>query len=316
MSYDILLKEIKNAEKITIYRHILPDGDAVGSQLGLKRWINDNFPNKDVRALGNELFDTYPYVDKADEDFIKDSLAIILDTSDSRRVDDERFRIAKRTIRIDHHPHVEDFQDELLLEVERSSVCEFLTDILSSEAYSEYKITKECGEYLYSGMLTDTLNFKVPSCTGKTLRLGAYLADVGVDISAISRRMFDISYEDFALRSKLRNYLTYSDGLAYVLLEQEQLDELGISSTMIKKCVAEFGSVKEFKIWAIIAYNKDNDYYEGSLRSKKEYTVNEIAMQFGGGGHRNASGIKGFSKQDIEVLIAKLKEEIKSVDMA
>ena len=315
-AYEELLRLILKYDKISIFRHTHPDGDAAGSQLGLRSWIRANFPGKDARALGFETFSTYPEVDTADDAFIKGSLAVILDTSNSARVDDRRYRLAAETIRIDHHPLVEHFEDILICEPERPSVCELLTDILTEGECSRYPLEREAAEYLYSGMLTDTLNLSTPGCNGTTMRAAAKLADTGIDLSAISVRMFDVPAEEFALRTKLRSLTEYRDGLCFLRLEKEQLQELGITSNDAKNMIAEFGNVREYCIWAVVADNGRGGLYDGSLRSKDGFLVNEIASRHHGGGHAQAAGIKDLTAPEVEVLKEELLAEIKRVKSA
>ena len=99
-------QDIKQYDQIVIFRHVRPDFDACGSQMGLKEIILANWPNKKVKAAGYEQLDN-PLFNKSDEvsdDEIKNSLAIILDTSIANRVDDGRYKTALKSIRIDHHP--------------------------------------------------------------------------------------------------------------------------------------------------------------------------------------------------------------------
>lgn len=310
--YIELLNKIKEYDKITLFRHTHPDGDAAGSQLGTKEWLKYNFPNKEVKALGKEYFFIYPYVDEASDEFIKESLAIVFDTSNATRVDDERFKLAKEIFRIDHHPYVETFENYVIDEENRASASELIADILMSKGYEAYTMPKRASELFYSGMLTDTLNFKTTNCTSRTLYVAAKLVDTGIEMTDISMRMFDQSETDFATRSKLRNHYKYKDGLCFIKLNKKTLEKLGISSNKAKTMIDEFGSVKSFKIWAILAYNNETGLYDGSLRSKKGYTVNEIASHFNGGGHINAAGIKGLSEKDVKQLKKELQQEIES----
>ena len=90
-SFDGLLETIKSADIITLFRHIHPDCDAVGSQFGLKNWILENWPEKQVYALGNEYCpqgNSWPESDTCSKDIIRHSVAIILDTANEERIDD------------------------------------------------------------------------------------------------------------------------------------------------------------------------------------------------------------------------------------
>ncbi|MDO5122570.1 MAG: bifunctional oligoribonuclease/PAP phosphatase NrnA, partial [Erysipelotrichaceae bacterium] len=89
---DLLLQEIEAADIITIYRHVHPDCDAVGSQFGLFNWLKENWPEKLVYALGREKCTQghWPETDEVSDETIRNSLAIVLDTANTARIDDER----------------------------------------------------------------------------------------------------------------------------------------------------------------------------------------------------------------------------------
>ena len=110
--YKEVLNNIKKFDRIVIFRHQRSDYDALGTQLGFKTWIKDNFPSKEVYAVGlnhSTFMPTlYPYMDEVDESFFdNDFLAIIVDTANTERIDDERYKKAKFKIKFDHHPPVE-----------------------------------------------------------------------------------------------------------------------------------------------------------------------------------------------------------------
>ena len=119
MNTDILFELVEQYDIITIYRHVSPDADALGSQLGLKQWIQETYPDKQVYALGRDAGSKqslFPDMDIADDETVAASLAIILDTANGARVDDERWSTAAYTLKIDHHIIVERFADVEVVE--------------------------------------------------------------------------------------------------------------------------------------------------------------------------------------------------------
>ena len=97
MTFERLLQHIQNAQIITIFRHTNPDCDAVGAQFGLKNWIQDNWPEKKVYALGYDHPNqgVWPESDSVEDEVIAQSLAIVVDTANRERVDDQRFEKAR-----------------------------------------------------------------------------------------------------------------------------------------------------------------------------------------------------------------------------
>lgn len=308
--YDEILDKILKYDIITIYRHIKPDGDAVGSQLGFKTWINDNFPNKEVYVMGNDKFDIYPVLDKVKDDIIKKSLAIVLDSSDIGRVDDQRYKLSEYIIKIDHHPFGDKYGKINFIQEKDAAVCEILTKMFKEFEKKKYIFSTQCAEYLYSGLLTDTLSFRTTNVTKQTLESGSYLVSKNISPSALSLRMFSKSYKSFRLANFIRSKVKYRNGLAYIILNKKQLETLKTTSMIARNQVSELGSVKEFEVWAIFT-QEENDLYQGTLRSK-EIAVNNIALKYNGGGHKNAAGVNNLTKNDLTNIISDLKNEIKN----
>ncbi len=299
---------IKDYQYITIYRHVNPDCDALGSQFGLKYFIEDNFPNIKVKVLGNESFSKtiFDESDNADDEFIKKSLAIVLDTANKERVDDQRFLLAKKIIKIDHHPNNDDFGNENFVDTKYAATCEILTDaFINTNLYISIRTAK----MLYRGLLTDTLSFKTTNTTSHTLLMAASLADKGINIPEINEEIFNDSLIIYQLKTQLRNKLIFDNKIAYAIYSQKEIEETGITAGDIRAFVSEIGQISDIEAWCIFTQKQGKELFDGSLRSKR-ITVNEIAMMYNGGGHKNASGVKNLSKNDINSLISQLKQEI------
>ncbi len=304
---------IEQFDSIVIFRHCRPDGDAVGSQLGLKSFLSDNYPDKQIYAAGEEIFDRYPLVDTVSDEIIKASLAIITDTSNRERVDDQRFALAKKTIKIDHHPIVDQFADVNYVKVEAAATCQFITEIITSDAFKDTYISKQTAEYLYSGLLTDTLGLRVASVTAETIKAAYILSEKGIDVYELNRRMFDVHRNIFDFCSYMRGKVIHRDGLAYAIIDNDDLLHCHISGSVARNYVSELGGVIEHKIWCLFTQAADGTY-DGSLRSQKPYPVNQIASSYNGGGHANASGVKKLHLDDIEKMLAELAAVIEETD--
>jgi len=122
-----ILQAIDAHDKIALFRHEYPDMDAIGSQLGFKTIIETQYPKKDVRAFGGMSEAASHFVndmDHAQDDWFDGALAIILDTSNAARVDDQRYQLASASIRIDHHVPVEHFCDIEYIDEKATATCE------------------------------------------------------------------------------------------------------------------------------------------------------------------------------------------------
>ena len=120
-----ILKKIKQYDTITIYGHINPDCDCYGSSIGLREIIRDNFKNKKVYALGfgpDYMFERLSRYDEVSDDVIKESLAIIVDCSEIARISEQRIKLAKEIIKIDHHIESVPFEGTIKW-VDRGNCC-------------------------------------------------------------------------------------------------------------------------------------------------------------------------------------------------
>ena len=241
--YKKLLDKIKQYNKITLFRHQRPDGDAVFTILALYEFIRTNFPEKKVKCCGYDLYSKKNKIDKVSDSFIKSSLAIVIDTSRSDRIDDDRFALAEYIIKIDHHPVVDSYGNLNIVKTDVGACAELLAEILMSKTFSKYKISNKVYEYLYSGIVTDTLNLKTASTTPKTLKIASKLAEKGnLIISNIVDSLMDNSIDEFQKISKLRNHLKIDKNFGYIILHNKDLKEIGFDPYEAKNNISEFGS--------------------------------------------------------------------------
>lgn len=313
MDYTQLYDAIAAAEIITIFRHQRPDCDALGSQFGLKKWIRDNFPEKKVYALGFEQATQgkFPAPDWTEDREVRDSLAIVLDTANLERADDQRLQTASYMIRIDHHPKTQDFGDLLLINDKAAATCEILANFFAS---TNSIVSSETAEYLYMGLLTDTLCFKTSNTTADTLKAAAYLAGFSIDIPVINRLLFDHPYSWFSFDGCLYQLVDVRGGkMACAIVTDDILKKYHLSGGEARNHVDLFSDVIEFEIWAMFTERIENgvSYYDGSVRSKK-IVINDIVQSYGGGGHKNAAGVKDLSEAQMHELIDRLFARIPS----
>lgn len=307
------LEKIESFSSICVFRHEHPDCDALGAQFGLCTWLKTYFPSKKVYALGSETSDQFdfPKLDVVQDSIIEKSLAIVVDTANRERVDDQRFRKAKEILKIDHHLKVDDFGNTQIVLEGCAATCQILTLLIYG--LKEYPLTKEIATYLYTGIVTDSLNFTANYTDSDTLLAASYLLELGLDPSKLSQRLFDQNFASLKFKSFLfSNIKLYQDHIAYVILEQQDLDQWHISASEARSKVNTLAGIKEFWIWALFTYDQETGYYAASLRSK-QISIHEVANAYHGGGHKNACGVKNLSKKDIESLLQDLKQLIKSV---
>lgn len=314
MNTKILFELIQKHDVITIFRHVSPDADALGSQFGLKLWIMEHYPNKQVYALGKpgSKQHLYPSMDVASDDIVASSLAIILDTANEERVDDERWETAAYSLRIDHHIVVETFADLEIIEDLYGATCEILADMFEQ---NNMRLSPACAQYLYGGILADTLRFSIATIQPRTLRLAAYLLEMGVDVKKVNEDHFFTTYRQYRFENYIRSHCeVLDDRVAYCIINHEDYERFGITFNEAKEKVFVMGGVDEFEAWALFTEKEQdvdgNRIYNGSLRSKNK-TINDIANAYNGGGHRFACGVKNLRKDTMQALLQELCERVK-----
>ena len=156
-----ILAQIQNYHTIIIHRHMKPDPDALGSQVGLKEIIKHNFPDKRVLATGyNEP--SLPWVaqmdEVADSDY-KDALVIVTDTANTPRIDDKRYTKGAFLIKMDHHPNDDVYGDICYVDTTASSASEIICDFAQTVGLG---LSDEAARLLYTGIVGDTRALSLP----------------------------------------------------------------------------------------------------------------------------------------------------------
>ena len=291
-----ILSAIKRYDRIAIFRHAMPDFDALGSQMGLATWLKDNFPNKEIHVLGdNHVTFTprlYPEMDRLPEEWFKEPfLAIILDTANTSRISDPRWKKAKFKIKIDHHPEVEKYGKVQVVRTDACAAAEILTDILLSFK-GNYVLSKQAASYLYSGIAGDSGRFQYSSTSKATFVTASYLLEAGIDLSDVYNRMYQKKLDDLKVTAYILNHFSVSEhGVAYYVLEDKIQKELNITTERGKENVNLFSNIEGINAWCSITEDPKDNCWRVSIRSKGK-AINGVAAKWEGGGHAQASGAK------------------------
>ena len=288
--FEKIIALIEKYDKIIIHRHQKPDGDALGSQLGLLGIIRDSYPEKQVYAVG-DMTPRYAFMASAPMDEIDDSvyegaLAIILDTSAKELISDSRYTSAAATARLDHHLFVEKIADEEVTDSSFESCCGLVAAMAMEAGLS---VSAASAKALYTGMITDSGRFRYSSTTANTFRVAAFLIDKGFDTADIYRNLYSDELFFIQLRAKfvLRIQVT-PDRVGYIYTTKEEAAEYGADSfTLSRGMVNVMSEVKGIDSWVNFTETESGVLCE--IRSSL-YNINPIAVKYGGGGHQMASG--------------------------
>ena len=308
--YSRILAAIKRYDRIAIFRHIMPDFDALGTQLGLATWIKDNFPEKDVKVFGdNHVTFTprlYPPMDEVNQNWFKEPfLGIIVDVGNTSRIADPRYKKAKFKIKIDHHPDVEHFGKISVVDTSAAAASEIVVNMLINFK-GKYIISKEAAFYFHSAIVGDSGSFKYSSVSPHTFAIAGELLKAGISVSDVYQKMFLKQLDDLAVTAYILNHFEISDkGVAYYVLPAELQKELKITTERGKENVNLFANVEGINAWCSVTEDLKDHCWRVSIRSR-EVPINGVAAMFEGGGHAQASGAKLNSLDDLPRLIEEL----------
>ena len=309
--YKKIYKEIKKYDTIVIARHIGADPDALGSQLGLKDIILNKFPNKKVYAVGTPAsrFKYIGTLDKFEESMYDNSLLIVLDTPDKKRIDGvspERF---KSSIKIDHHPFVDKTCNIEYIDDTASSASQLVLELVYN---TRLEITKDAARKLYIGIVSDTNRFLYYYTTPRTFDLVSRLIkDTKLDFTKLYDEMYLRSLKEVRFQSFISTNMTVTEnGLAYMKITDDMLKEYNVDAATAGNLVTNFNYIEEIIVWVLFTEDVLNNNIRTSIRSRGPI-INEVASRFGGGGHIYASGAKLKTFDETENIINALDEVCK-----
>ena len=305
-----ILEKIKEYDTIIIHRHMKPDPDALGSQVGLKALLEHHFPEKTIKAVGfNEpTLSWLAEMDQVDDKDYEGALAIICDTANTARIDDKRYLQAEFVIKIDHHPNDEVYGDLVWVDTNSSSASEMIA--LFAEA-TNLELSDYTAKMLCAGIIGDTGRFLYPSTSARTLRMASQLREHNFDYAELTRKMDTMSFKIAKLQGYVYDHLEVDEnGAARVILTQEILKKYEVTDAETAAIVGAPGRIDTVSLWGIFVEQADG-HYRVRLRSKF-VPINEVAKEHDGGGHPLASGANSYSVEENELIYQKLKNLLKN----
>lgn len=306
--FERAIEAIKKYDRIIIHRHRYPDGDAIGSQVGLKNLIKDNFPHKAVYVVGDENtrlpFMKDCIMDEIPDEYYNGALAFILDCGSSNLICDERYKNAELTIRLDHHLYCEDIADIDYVESTFESCCGMVA-LLSKEA--GFTLSSLAAESIYTGMITDSGRFMFDSTSARTFELAAYLISAKFDVNELYYNLYSKDFEKMLEEADNIHKIKFTkNNVAYIITTKEELAKMNSNaSTVSSGLVSIMRNIKNVYVWANFTESEEEIRVE--LRSNR-YNINQIAVKYNGGGHKKASGATIHTFDEVYALLNDLDE--------
>ncbi len=306
-----ILEKIKEFNRIIIHMHIRPDGDCYGAGFGLKNIIKESFPDKEVYVVGEraEYVDFVGTPDVIDDELFKDALSIVVDTASESRVSDQRFKLAKYVIKIDHHIPVSDYGDLIYVDTTRPATAQIILEFYL-QFQEELKLNMEAAKALYTGIVTDTGRFRFRSVTGDTFIAVAHLLDYGLDFVDILSRLSLKSENLMKLQGYvLLNFQKTENGVAYIKMTPDIIEKFDVSLEEATSLVNELSTLEDCPVWILFA-EYENNIVRARLRSKGP-AINELANKYDGGGHALACGANLGTWEKTEELLKDADELVR-----
>ena len=288
--FEQILEAIGRYDRIILHRHKNPDGDALGSQIGLKHLLLENFPEKEVYMVGDSAV-RYSFMEDSEMDVLPDeafsgALCVILDCSATHLISDDRWRLAPMTARIDHHLFIGPIAQVEAVDSGCESCCGLITRMAMEHAL---RLNPLAARSLFTGMVTDSGRFRYDSTTGRTFRQAAFLMEQPFDVTEIYRNLYaeDLGYLQNKAKFLLKIQIS-PGGVAWIYTSAQEVKALGMDTFSASRgMVGIMADIRGVDTW--VNFTESDQGVLCELRSGK-YNINPIAVKYGGGGHAKASG--------------------------
>lgn len=290
----VLEQMLEQTGSVVILGHVRPDGDCLGSTLGLYHYIQTNYPVIRAAVYLEESSPKFGYLAGYDAilhetDEERYELCICLDCGDEERLGSFGVYLANasKSLCLDHHITNTRFCEVNLVSENASSTCEVLFEQLDEE-----KIDKAAAESLYTGLIHDTGVFKYSCTSARTMEIAGKLMAKGIDFgSIIDNSFYKKTYvQNQILGRALLESITFLDGKCiFSALRQSEMEFYGVNGKDMDGIIDQLRLTEGVEV-AIFMYQTGPQEFKVSLRSQNAVDVSRIASYFGGGGHVRAAG--------------------------
>ena len=311
--FEAIISKIEQYDSIVIFGHLNPDGDCYGSQIALRNILKTRYPEKKIYCVGSGLkkfFDILGKMDVVSDEIIAQSLAIVLDSNDINRLEDQRAWKARDFAKIDHHIDTYTFHEgPEVIDDTATSTCELIYRFAKE---NNFEIDLIAGSALYLGMMTDTARFQFANNFVRMFEIARDLCDLGVDPILLNKTNNLVPEISITIKSFIYSHVKKDKrGIIYAIATKKDREQLGVTSAQICANTSLLSYVTGYPVW-LIASETDNGGMQVEMRSST-FDIQKIATHFGGGGHTFAAGFtyKKFGPEVINELLDLLAGVVK-----
>ena len=310
---DQLIKLIKQHDVIAIFRHILPDCDALGAQFALALWIRNNFADKKVYIIGDiddeRLSNYFTAEVEPDLSALNNALGIAVDTPILDRIDfNQHFLACETTVIIDHHPVIKKFANFHWGGVSYSATCEYLGWLFFeiNQKDPNIKLNSTICEYLFCGLVADTNRFFYANVQPATFDIASKLLNQNIDMQRVYRLLYFRSLAKTRLSAYvMQNFFLTKYNVAHFFLKPEIWKQFNVPYLEAKDLVYVMQNIDNVDYCVYGSLDPTKKVYRFSLRSNKK-PINQIARSFNGGGHALACGVKSDKFETYHQLVKEI----------
>lgn len=305
-----IYSEIKSHKKIIIHRHKRPDLDSIGSQMALYEYIKLNFPNKEVYAGTQDNYSGYEFIGNhtvISPNMYNNALVLVVDTANFERIDAKLDTGRNTIIKIDHHPNETPYGNIVYVEDFRSSTAEVLFYMFKHwNEVNDFKLSKEICFPLFCGIYGDTGGFKFQNTKSDTF--GALSEIMKYDIPFEETVLRLQAYDEDIVRMVGYAYqnITIEDNVGYIIFDKQFQEMHNTTPAKLSNVVNFLGTFANLKAWVV--FNEYDNFIRVNMRSKGSIDISKVAMQYNGGGHKNASGAMIYEWHETKDVVRKVKE--------
>lgn len=297
---------IKEFDNIVVARHVGVDPDALAASCALKNSISLTFPNKSVKVVGSSSsrFNYFGKMDKYDA-VLDNSLLIVVDTPDTRRIDGAlELTKYKKIIKLDHHPLIEEFADIDYVDATASSAAQIVLELINN---TDLLMDKDIAQKLFWGIVSDTNRFMFNNSTAKTFfMIGELLKKYDLDINKLYEPLYLRPMNEIRLEGYVASNITITEnGVGYIKITDDLLQRFKSDAASPGNMISNFNYIDEMLVWIFVTEDVKNENVRISIRSRGPI-INTVAEKYNGGGHKFASGARLKTLDEADPLIMEL----------